>query len=77
MSVPEQVSVVGFGNTAAAEQAVPALTTISLPRHQLGVDAMRSVLDALECNRASERVVHPRKLPFHLVIRESSRGVRR
>jgi LacI family transcriptional regulator len=77
VAVPDQVSVVGFGNTAAAEQAVPALTTISMPRHQLGMDAMHAVLDALEFNGASDRVVHPRRLPFHLVIRESSNGVRR
>jgi LacI family transcriptional regulator len=77
VAVPDQVSVVGFGNTAAAEQAVPALTTISMPRHQLGMDAMHAVLDALEFNGTSDRVVHPRRLPFHLVIRESSNGVRR
>ena len=71
-AVPEQISVVGFGNTSAAEHAVPALTTISIPRHQLGVDAMQAVLDALELDGGSERVVHPRRLPFHLVIREST-----
>jgi LacI family transcriptional regulator len=77
VAVPDQVSVVGFGNTAAAEQAVPGLTTISMPRHQLGTEAMHAVLDALEFNGTSDRVVHPRRLPFHLVIRESSSGVRR
>jgi LacI family transcriptional regulator len=76
--VPQQVSVVGFGNTSAAEHAVPGLTTISMPRQQLGMEAMQAVLDALELDGASEkRVVHPRRLPFHLVIRESSTGVRR
>ena len=32
---------------SAAEHAVPALTTVSMPRHQLGVEAMQAVLDAL------------------------------
>jgi DNA-binding LacI/PurR family transcriptional regulator len=77
VAVPDQVSVVGFGNTNVAEQAVPALTAISMPRHQLGMDAMHAVLDALESNGTSDRVVHSRTLPFHLVIRESSSGVRR
>jgi LacI family transcriptional regulator len=77
VAVPDQVSVVGFGNTGAAEQAVPGLTTISMPRHQLGTEAMHAVLDALEFSGTSDRVVHPRRLPFHLVIRESSSGVRR
>jgi LacI family transcriptional regulator, galactose operon repressor len=74
VAVPEQVSVVGFGNTSAAEHAVPSLTTVSMPRHQLGVEAMQAVLDALEVASSTDSasVVHPRRLPFHLVIRESS-----
>jgi len=76
VAVPDQVSVVGFGDTSAAEHAVPALTTVSMPRHQLGVEAMRAVLDALELDGTSERVVHSRRLPFHLVIRESSSSAR-
>ena len=67
--VPGDMSVVGFGNTSAAEHAVPALTTVSMPRHQLGVEAMQAVVDALALE--SPRV-YPRRLPFHLVIRESS-----
>jgi LacI family transcriptional regulator len=78
VSVPDQVSVVGFGNTSGAEHAVPGLTTVSMPRHQLGVEAMQAVLDALHVASSSDpaaasvSVVHPRQLPFHLVIRESS-----
>jgi LacI family transcriptional regulator len=77
IAVPAQLSVVGFGNTAAAEHAVPALTTVSMPRHQLGMEAMQAVLDALDSDATPNRVVHPRRLPFHLVIRESSSGMRR
>jgi LacI family transcriptional regulator len=68
-SVPRDMSVVGFGNTSAAEHAVPALTAVSMPRHQLGVEAMQAVVDALLLD---EPRVFPRLLPFHLVIRESS-----
>ena len=67
--VPGDLSVVGFGNTSAAEHAVPALTTVSMPRHQLGVEAMQAVVDALALETPR---VDPRRLPFHLVIRESS-----
>jgi LacI family transcriptional regulator len=67
--VPGDISVVGFGNTSAADHAVPALTTVSMPRHQLGVEAMQAVVDALALETPR---VYPRRLPFHLVIRESS-----
>ncbi len=69
VAVPAEVTVVGFGNTAAAEHAVPALSTVSMPRHQLGVEAMQAALDALALDTTS---VRPRRLPFYLVIRESS-----
>jgi LacI family transcriptional regulator len=69
LEVPREITVVGFGNTSAAEHAVPALSTVSMPRHQLGVEAMQAVLDALAVE--STRVT-PRRLPFYLVIRESS-----
>jgi LacI family transcriptional regulator len=67
--VPREITVVGFGNTAAAEHAVPALSTVSMPRHQLGVEAMQAILDALAVESTQ---VRPRRLPFYLVIRESS-----
>jgi len=69
LAVPADVTVVGFGNTAAAEHAVPALSTVSMPRHQLGVEAMQAVLDALAIESTQIRA---RRLPFYLVIRESS-----
>src|SRR5881394_3691902 len=69
VAVPSEITVVGFGNTAAAEHAVPALSTVSMPRHQLGVEAMQAVLDALTIESTE---VRPRRLPFYLVIRESS-----
>src|SRR5207248_5794066 len=67
--VPEDVSVVGFGNTSAAEHAVPSLTSVSMPRHQLGVEAMQAVVDALALEKPR---LFSRRLPFHLVLRESS-----
>jgi DNA-binding LacI/PurR family transcriptional regulator len=69
VSVPGDVSVVGFGNTSAAEHSVPALTAVSMPRHQLGVEAMQAVVDALALEHPR---VFPRRLAYHLVIRESS-----
>jgi LacI family transcriptional regulator len=69
IDVPGQVSVVGYGSTSAAEHAVPALTSLSMPRHQLGVEAMQAVIDALALPKPH---VFARRLPSHLVIRDSS-----
>ena len=69
VEVPSQLTVVGFGDTTPARQAVPGLTTMSMPHHRLGAEAMEAVLDALELGSTQ---VYPRRLPHHLVVRESS-----
>jgi LacI family transcriptional regulator len=69
LSVPAELSVVGFGDTMPARHAVPALTTVFMPRHRLGAEAMQAVLVALETGRTQ---VEPRCLPHRLVYRSSS-----
>jgi hypothetical protein len=69
LRVPTNVTVVGFGDTGAAEHAAPTLTTVSMPRHELGVAAMHALLAAL--NSPPGRVA-PRLLPCEIVLRESS-----
>jgi LacI family transcriptional regulator len=67
--VPVDLTVVGFGDTGAAEHAAPALTTVSLPRHQLGAAAMQALLAALSAKTGR---VEPRQLPYRLIVRDSS-----
>ncbi len=69
LHVPDDVTVVGFGDTGAAEHAAPALTTVSMPRHQLGSAAMQALLAALAAKTSR---VEPRQLPYRIVLRESS-----
>jgi DNA-binding LacI/PurR family transcriptional regulator len=67
--VPTDVTVVGFGDTGAAEHAAPALTTVSMPRHQLGMAAMEALLGAIETKSSR---IDARRLPYRIVLRESS-----
>jgi len=69
LRVPADVTIVGFGDTGAAEHAAPALTTVSMPRHQLGAAAMQALLAALTAKTGR---VEPRQLPYRLVVRDSS-----
>jgi LacI family transcriptional regulator len=69
LHVPADLTVVGFGDTGAAEHAAPALTTVSLPRHQLGAAAMQALLAALTAKMG--RVVSY-QLPYRLIVRDSS-----
>jgi DNA-binding LacI/PurR family transcriptional regulator len=55
IAVPEELSVVGFDDTAAAADARPALTTISQPHYEKGATATRLL-------------VHPEEEPPHVVL---------
>jgi DNA-binding LacI/PurR family transcriptional regulator len=66
LSVPEDVSVVGFDNISLSEYTNPALTTVHVPRHDLGRLAMERILDVGEAI-ASEVIADPQ-----LIIREST-----
>jgi DNA-binding LacI/PurR family transcriptional regulator len=67
ISIPEDISVVGFGDTMLSEHFRVPLTTVSQPKHRLGLAAMESMLQLLRGQRPE-----PKRLPAHLVVRASS-----
>lgn len=68
LSVPGDVSIVGFDAIPLAAYLDPPLTTISLPAHDLGRAAGRAILD-----RIAGRPVAPRTLlPTDLIVRAST-----
>ena len=68
LSVPRDLSVTGFDNTALAEHSTPPLTTINVPRKEMGRWAARSLIGSLQKPQGTaSRIV----LKTDLVIRES------
>ena len=67
LKIPQDVSVVGFGNVLAAEYFQVPLTTIRQPKHRLGIAAVQTMLSLLR----GEKVLSKR-LPAELVERKSS-----
>jgi LacI family transcriptional regulator len=66
--VPDDVSLVGFGDgTRATYYRVP-LTTVRVPQTEMGETAVRL---ALELQRG--KAVQPRTLPVEIIVRESTR----
>jgi DNA-binding LacI/PurR family transcriptional regulator len=66
--VPRDVSVVGFNDEEVAEIAEPPLTTVHVPKEEIGarcVDMLRTMLDTGERPEAVT-------VPVHLIERESS-----
>lgn len=81
LEVPRDLSLVGYGDFAIAEIAVPSISTISQPFHQMGLVGTLQLLRALEAD--SQAALNPEVadealagfaeiLPVHLIARESS-----
>ncbi len=68
LRVPEDVSVVGYDNVPEAASAVPPLTTVAQPMHQMGAEAVRILLGLLSGETGEEHL----RLPATLVVRAST-----
>jgi DNA-binding LacI/PurR family transcriptional regulator len=65
--IPEQLSLVGFGNVLTAEHFRVPLTTVRQPKFRLGVAAMESMVQLLRGETPP-----PKRLPAEIVPRKST-----
>jgi LacI family transcriptional regulator len=69
VEVPRDVSVVGFDDIAFAQLAAPPLTTVSLPREELGRRAVEALIASIEHSEHEGTDIH---VATHLVRRAST-----
>lgn len=69
LRVPEDVSIVGFDDIAFAELAEPPLTTVRLPRAELGVHAIEALMQTIQHPDGQGVEKH---VATHLVMRAST-----
>ena len=67
--IPEDVAIVGLDNVEMASFVTPKLSTISIPQRALGARAVKMLIEQIETKRDYPLKV---KLPFELIVRESS-----
>ncbi|MHB2267498.1 LacI family DNA-binding transcriptional regulator [Aliihoeflea sp. PC F10.4] len=73
VSVPHDVSVVGFDDIEIAAHFVPSLTTIAQPRALIGETAARTLLSLIETSQNGDATpAISQTLPVRLVVRESA-----
>lgn len=70
LSVPGDISVVGFDDIELAAFCIPALTTIRQNRHRLGLTAAQDLLARMTDGTGTGHVESP--LPVELVVRAST-----
>ena len=75
VSVPGQLSVIGFDGLLSESEVTPALSTIRQPIREIGAEAVRLLLAEIESSKESDvvggRVHHPIYLAPELVLRGS------
>jgi DNA-binding LacI/PurR family transcriptional regulator len=69
--VPGALALLGFGDFAIGRQLEPALSTVRLPRAEIGAEAARTVLAALRDGAPARS----RTLPWTLLPRDSTAAV--
>jgi LacI family transcriptional regulator len=67
IKIPQELSIVGFGNVLAAEYFRVPLTTLRQPKHRMGDAAVDCMLELLKGKLPASQ-----RLPADLVIREST-----
>ena len=74
MQVPQDLSIIGLDNIDLASKVAPPLTTVALPRFEIGSLAMTMLLDLIHGDQqtCSEVLGISRKVSTHLVVREST-----
>lgn len=72
ISVPDELSIVGYDDIKLSKYITPSLTTIHQPKHRLGQQAVDTLLDKIETKRESNRVI---QLEPTLVVRDSVKSL--
>lgn len=67
--VPEDISIIGFGDVPLASMTDPSLTTIREPFHKIGHELVNLLLNLIQGKKLSKRHL---VLPVELVIRKST-----
>jgi LacI family transcriptional regulator, gluconate utilization system Gnt-I transcriptional repressor len=68
IDVPRDLALLGFGDFALGRQLEPTLSTVQVPRLQIGTAAAQALLAALDGNTAAAS----QRLPWALLPRNSS-----
>jgi len=67
--VPDRIAIAGFNDAGLGAYLVPALTTVRVPRDEIGRRAAHMILDRVEGRAVAEPIVD---VGFEIVVRESA-----
>ena len=72
LHVPRDLSVVGLDDIWLVADMEPPLTTVALPRYEIGRIAMQMLFDLLKQTAQVEQPIYRKQVATHLVMRQST-----
>jgi LacI family gluconate utilization system Gnt-I transcriptional repressor len=69
LRVPDRIAIAGFNDAGLGAHLVPALTTVRVPRDEIGRRAAAMILDRLQGRRVVPKTVD---VGFEIIVRESA-----
>lgn len=67
ISIPKDLSIIGYDNTKVAEMAYPPLTTIAQPAYEMGQKSVEMLIKTITTSKKSESII----MPFEIIERET------
>jgi LacI family transcriptional regulator len=67
-SIPEDISVIGFDDVEADLSFDPPLSTISVPKHEMGIEVLKLIADMIKNDKTTKKKI---LVPVELVERSS------
>lgn len=69
LSVPDDISIIGFDDISLSQIVTPTLTTVSQPIYEMGYEAAKMLISLIEDKKLKRKI---KKLSTNLVVREST-----
>lgn len=72
VSVPDQISIIGFSNWFLTKITSPKLTTVNQPGYDMGREAFQLLYDEIELSKQNKEIEHKIvEIPTEIVVRDS------
>ena len=67
ISIPKDLSIIGYDNTKISEMVYPPLTTIAQPSYEMGQKSVEMLITTLTTDKKCENII----MPFEIIKRET------
>ncbi|AGK98681.1 LacI family DNA-binding transcriptional regulator [Clostridium pasteurianum] len=71
LKVPDDISIIGYDNTQAAEMCYPALTTLAQPLYEMGQKSVKMIIEKITSSAEVKSVI----MPFKIVERDTVKNI--